>query len=209
MVFAMLLAACLTAPVLYARVFTAGRLDLRYPATFGRLIYQTLMEINGGKAEVNVVACTEGPTLLDAALRAHRDPAIQVVSINVGEDKPPLLVTVVQSPSDRDASRPAQARHGLADVPVPADGVILSTMRSGDTRTTFERLSSRQGVDEVIRFFEERMGQTGWTKWINAGEGSGFSFYIKGADVCVVRVVAKESHGETGITLLHKQGAVK
>lgn len=205
---ALVLAGCLAATLLHARVFSSGRLDLLNPATFGRLIYKTIMEINGGKAEVNVVACADGPAVVEVALAAHRDPTLRVVALSAGDDTPALLVTVVQSPAEKDASRPAQARHGLTDVPVPSDGVVLGTMRSVDTRTTFERLSSRQGVAEVTRFFEREMGQAGWSKLVGADEGSGFLFYIKGADLCAVLVTPQESNGETGITLLHKQGAV-
>ena len=204
----LVLAGCLTASLLQARVFTEGRLDLLNPATFGRLIYKTLMELNGGKAEVSVVACADGPALVEAAAAAPRDPTLQAVALSAGEDKPALLVTVVQSPSEKAASHPSRARHRLGDVPLPSDGVVLGTIKSVDTRTTLERLASRQGAAEVERFFERAMGQAGWSRLVEAAGGSGFQFYVKGADVCVVLVTTQESNGETGITLLHKQGAV-
>jgi hypothetical protein len=196
---------CLSASLLHARVFSSGNIDLFNPASFGRVIYKTLMEINGGKADVSVVACENGMTSLQAALMAHHDPTLRVVALSTGEEKPVLLVTVAQALAEKEAS---QARHRLADVPVPSDGVVLGTMKSADTRTTFERLSSRMGKEEAIRFYEQSMERTGWSRLTGAGEGGGFLFYVKGVDICVVLVAIQESNGETGITLLHKQGAV-
>lgn len=199
---------CLYASLLHARVFSSRNIDLLNPASFGRLIYQTMMEINDGKADVCVVACDAGLDQVQAALNAHRDSTLRAVALSTGMEKPALLVTVVQSPAEKAASQAKRARHRLADVPVPADGVVLGAMRSADTRTTFERLVSRQGEAEVVRFFELGMNRSGWSKLVGAGEGGGLLVYVKGADVCVVRVATQESNGETGITLLHKQGAV-
>ncbi|MEI8139479.1 MAG: hypothetical protein WCI03_06390 [bacterium] len=196
---------CLFASLLHARVFSTGSIDLFNPSSFGKLIYKTLMEINGEKADVSVVACENGLTSLKAVLKVHHDPTLRVVALSTGEEKPVLLVTVAQALAEKEAS---QARHRLADVPVPSDGVVLGTMRSADTRTTFERLAYRMGKEEAIRFYEQSMERTGWSKLMGAGEGGGFLFYVKGADICVVLVAIQESNGETGITLLHKQGAV-
>ncbi|MEI7881229.1 MAG: hypothetical protein WCI95_10180 [bacterium] len=199
---------CLYASLLHARVFSSRNIDLLNPASFGRLIYQTMMEINDGKADVCVVACDAGLNQVQAALNGRRDSTLRAMVLSPGEDKPALLVTVVQSSSEKAASQAQRARHRLADVPVPADGVVLGTMRSADTRTTLERLVSRQGEAEVVRFFELGMNRSGWSKLVGAVEGGGLLVYVKGVDVCVVRVATQESNGETGITLLHKQGAV-
>lgn len=202
------LSACLIAPLLHARVYAIRHIDLFSPASYGRLIYKTLMEINGGKAEVNVVACEGDLTPLRAIMSAHADPSLRFVAIQPGAEKPALLVTVLQSQAERDASQSSYARHRLVDVPVPQDGIVRSTMNSGDTRTTFERISSRMARVDVVRFIEQGLERNGWKKQVGAGEESGFLVYIKGSDICLVLVKAKESDGETSITLLHKQGAV-
>ncbi len=204
----LLLAGCLSASLLHARVFTSRTVDLFNPSTFGRLVYKTVMEINEGKAEVSVVACDDGLTAVQATVQHQRDSKFRAVALSAGDEKPALLVTVVQSQAEKDASQSQRARHRLADVPVPSDGVVLGTLRSMDTRTTFERLVSRLGKEEIVRFFEQSMNREGWLKLVGAAGKGGFLFYVKGADICMVMVAPQESNGETGITLLHKQGAV-
>jgi len=203
-----LLEVCLAASLLQARVFLSRNIDLSNPATFGRLVYKTLMEINGGNADVSVVACDDGVAPVQAALTQHPDPTLRVVALSTGSEKEALLVTVVQSQEEKAASQVQRVRHRLADVPVPADGIVLGTMKNMDTRTTLERFSSRLGKDEVVRFFEQTMTRMGWAKMMGAAAGGGVLFYVKGADICMVMVTPQESNGETGITLLHKQGAV-
>lgn len=198
----------LPASLLQARVFASRRVDLASPATYGRLIYTTAMEINGGKAVVNVVACDGGWPAVRGALAAHQDPALRVVTFLPEPDKPALLVTVAQSTVEREASRAGNAQHRLADVPVPRDGTVLSALRSADSRTTFERISSRMVQPEVVRFFEQAMARNGWSRQSGGGAGTGLLIYVKAADLCMVLVSAQETNGETAITLLHKQGAV-
>lgn len=198
----------LPASLLYGRVYSTRRVDLAAPATYGRLIYKTVMEINGSKAEVNVVACNEGLDAVRGALATHQDPALRLLTLSSGPEKPALLVTVAQPPAEREASRTRKAPRRLADVPVPRDGTVLSTMRSSDTRTTFERIASRMDRDEVIQFFEQAMAGNGWSRQVGAGAGNGLLIFVKAADICMVLVTAQETNGETAITLLHKQGAV-
>lgn len=205
----LLLGVTLPATFLYARVFSSRSVDLFSPATYGRLIYKTVMEINGGKAEVNVVACDEGLGAVRGALTAHQDPALRLVALSPAPDKPALLVTVAQSAAEREASRERNAQHRLADVPVPPDGIVLGTMRSTDTRTTFERIASRMDRTEVVRFFESGLARHGWSRQCGRGTGNGFLVYVKAADLCMLLVTDQESNGNTGITLLHKQGAVE
>ena len=199
---------CLSASLLHARVYFSQSVDLFNPASFGRLIYKTIMEINGGKAEVNVVGCDDGLDPVKAALGTHLDPRLRVVALGSDSERPALLVTVVQSPAEQNTSQSIRARHRITDVPVPSDGLVLSTLNSSDTRSTLECLSSRMGKDDLVRFYEAAMARTGWTKLVAAAEGSGLMIYIKGADICVVMVTMQESNGESGVTLLHKQGAV-
>lgn len=198
----------LVVPLLHASVFSSRKIDLFTPSTYGRLIYKTIMEINGGKADVSVVACDDGLDTMQGALTAQHDARLRWVSLDTGEGKPGVLVTVVQSPSEKEASQSARARHRIADVPVPSDGIVLGTMRSADTRTTYERLTSRLGRSEVVQFYDQAMIRSGWSKLVAASEEGGFLFYAKGADLCAVLVTIQESDGETGISLLHKQGAV-
>lgn len=203
-----LLGGALSASILHARVFSSRNVDLLNPSSYGRLIYKTLMEINEGQSEVSVVICDDGLAPVEAALTAYHNPVFSAVAVHTEADKPALLVTVVKSPADQKASLTSRPRHRLVDVPVPADGVVLGTMRSADTRTTFEHLSSRMAKDETLRFFDLGMVQAGWVKQVGMEKGSGLSVYSKGTDICLILVNTQESNGETGITLLHKQGAV-
>ncbi len=207
-VFMVVLVILLTASLLQARVFSSSSVDFSIPSSFGRLIYKTVMEINEGKAEVSVVACDAGLMVNESLKNAQRDGALRLVALSPAADKPRLVVTVVQSKADRTASAVQRARHRLADVPVPAEGVMLGVMQNPDTRTTLERLTVRQGAGEVIQFYEQEMTRAGWGKLLGAGAGGGILCYVKGVDICVVRVAVQESNGETGITLLHKQGAI-
>jgi len=219
---------CFSAALLPARIFWEGGGDLFTPASFGREIYKAVMEINGGKADVCVVACENGLASVQASLATNRDPTaawfsgdslglgrvsrdgktLRLATLSFGPGRPDLMVTVIQSTSEAIASRPEYARHRLSDIPVPPGAAVLGTMNNTDTRTTVERLVSRMSMETVARFYENAMARNGWIKMVKSVENTGLLCYIKGADVCCVMVAAQDSNGETGITLLHKQGAV-
>ncbi len=204
----LMVAGCLSASLLHARVFSSRSLDFRDPASYRRLIYKTLMEINGGKADVNVVASDHGAVSLESTLASRPGPPLRAMLLKISSETPELLITVTQSPAERSLSLSKRAQHRLVDVPFPSDGVVLGTLKNTDTRSTFERFVTRMGETEAIRFYEGGMKKSGWSGMIGADNSSSVLLFVKGADICVVMVTAQESNGETSITLLHKQGAV-
>jgi len=198
----------LFASILPARVYFSQNVDFFNPTSFGRLVYKTVMEINGAKADVSVVGCDDGLSSVQAALSRPQDPRLRVLALRADPERPALLFTVIQSSKEQINSPSRQVRHRLGEVPVPSDGIVHGSLKNADTRTTFEYLTSNMGKADVIHFYELAMAQYGWAKRGGSPDGSSLLFYVKGTDVCVVVVCTQESNGETGITLLHKQGAL-
>lgn len=222
----------LSALVLQARVYqTSGAVggDLFNPSSFGRQVYRTVMTINGGRADVSVVDCAGGDASVRTACnalppgaarymvgeslglgKAVRDgKEVRLLTLSPGPGARMLLVTVTQSDSAARDSATPPLRHQLEDVPVPPDATVLSYMKNADTRTAMERLSVRMPGEGARLYFEGAMARAGWTRVSGAAGENGMAFYMKGADVCCVRVSVADSDGESRVTLLHKRGAVE
>jgi len=222
----------LSALVLQARVYqTSGAMggDLFNPSSLGKQVYRTAMTINGGRADVSVVDCAGGEASIRTVCgdmpagsaryvageslglgKAVRDgQVVRLVTLSPGLGSRTLLVTVAQSDSAVRASAVPPLRHQLEDVPVPPDATVLSYMKNDDTRTAMERLSVRMSGEGARRYFEGAMTRAGWARVAGTAGESGVAFYMKGADVCCVRVVVADSDGESRVTLLHKRGAVE
>lgn len=222
----------LCAPWLQARVFRGGGAagDLFEPGSFGSQIYRTVMQVNGGLADVGVTVCDGGREAVRAACYAYGKEAVATElkdgSLGMGtasrsgktarwiEFEPnaggvTLLVSVVQSDAEARLSQARHASHVLADVPLSPDARVLSLMRSQDTRTTLERASSRMTRESLALYHEGAMVRQGWVRMFRTASRPGLSAYLKGADLCWVRIGDTDSNGETRVTVLHKAGAVK
>jgi len=217
----------LPAALSFARVSTSTSLggDLFDPASFGRVIYRTVMWINGGRAEVAVTACDRGTASVKAAFAGEpqgaryregaslglgqttRDGRImRVMTIEPPGASKPLLVSVLQSEGDERQSR-SSTPQGLDEVPALPGAEIEGVLRSDDTHTAVERLTTRRAPSGVLAFYDGAMTRGGWTRLSGEPDAS-LRIYLKGSDVCCVGVRAAESDGETRVTLLHKRGAV-
>jgi len=222
----------LSAPWLQARVFrNDGPVgNLFNPGSFGAQVYQAVMQINGGYADVSVAVCEGGWEAVRVACAAvsqdegNRHQAgesmamgkvsrggktVRWVALEPEPRGPLLLVSVTQPASEAASSYPSPARHGLEDVPLSPDARVLSLLRNGDTRTTLERVSSRMTRESLALFHEGAMTRQGWVRGFRTAARTGLSMYIKGSDLCWVRIGDTDSNGETRVTLLHKAGAVK
>lgn len=199
--------------------------DLFDPATFGRVVYRTVMWINGGRADVAVTTCDRGTASVKTAFggesagaayregtsmglgRATRDGrSVRVMTIEPPGAANPLMVSVIQSDADERQSRSTPS-HGLDDVPALPDADVEGLLRSDDTRTAVERLTTRRAPEGVLAFYDGAMTRGGWTRLSGAPDAS-LRIYVKDTDVCCVGARAVESDGETRVTLLHKRGAV-
>lgn len=226
-----LIAAACPVPMLYARVFQGGGSagDVFDPLMLGRRIYQAVMQINGGRAEVTVVSCEGGTASVRAAVQAVKeDPSaryvagedvgfgkasangrqVRLMTLTTGAESKTLMVSVGQSDADAKASCNPDIRHQIDDVPVPAEARVLSFMKNLDTRTALEQLAIRMPAERARRYFESVMPRGGWTPMFRASGDDGLVVFVKGADVCCVRIRSSDSDGESSVTLLHKQGAV-
>lgn len=204
--------------------------DLFTPSTFGRCIYQAVMLINGGRADVSVIACAGGEESVREAFKAeekagtgHYFPGdslgvgkatrggstLSLVTLKPVPQAPALMVAVAQSDSERRASKPAEVRHQIDEVPVPSGTRVLSCLKNLDTRTALERLSIRMPAEGVRGFYDAFMARNGWSRLVHASRDGGLQVYVKGANVCCLGISAADSDGESSVTLLHKQGAVK
>ena len=228
-----LLVFVLACPVLLlqATVFRGSRMagDLFAPDSFGAEIYKAVMQINGGVADVSVAVCEGGVAAVRSAIVATGhgdgsgfspdmslgmgsakvgDRSVKVVTLVPDANFPVMMVSVLQRQTEVSASRPALARHQLADVPIPADANVLSYLKNQDTRTALERVSSRMPRETLARYYEQSMAQQGWSRSFRVAARPGLSIYLKGADLCWVRIGDTDSNGETRVILLHKAGAV-
>ncbi|MEI8123319.1 MAG: hypothetical protein WCI20_14915 [bacterium] len=222
----------LSAAVIQARVFVSGggvRGDLSNPASFGASLYKAIMQINGGRAEVNVVACDGGLASVRAAfaglsqtgarycpgeslgfgMASLAGNAIRLVTLSPDPESPVLMVVVSQSDTEARVTKAEAIKHQIEDVPTPPGARILSATKNADTRTTLERVSSRMTRESVSRYYEGAMAQKGWSRMFRSAARPGLSVYVKGADICCVRIGDADSSGESSVTLLHKAGAVE
>lgn len=222
----------MSAPWLQARVFRSGGAvgDLFDPGSFGAQIYRTVMQINGGLAEVGITVCDGGREAVRSACAAYgRDAAVTDMkdgSLGMGAafrsgksarwlevtpdpEGATLLVSVVQTDAEARSSKVSQARHVLTDVPLSPDARVLSLLRNKDTRTTLERVSSRMTRESLALYHESAMIRQGWLRMFRTAARPGLAAYLKGTDLCWVRIGDTDSDGETRVTLLHKAGAVK
>lgn len=214
-----------------ARVFfqsgsTGG--DVFVPGSFGAEIYKAVMLINGGRAEVGVAVCAEGVAAVRAAFAALGsrgsyaegeslgfgsatvgDRSVRLVTLATAPGAPLLMVAVQQPETGVRAVQQAPARHRLEEVPVPPDAAVLSYQKNTDTRTALERVSSRLPREALARYYEGTMAGVGWCRMFRSAARPGLSAYVRGGDLCWVRIGDTDSNGETRVTLLHKPGAVK
>ena len=225
------LALALSAVVLHARVFLSeGGVggDLSNPGSFGAQLYKTLMQINGGRADVSVVACEGGLASVRATFAALNPVAghyiageslgfgiatlagetVRLVTLAPNPETPVIMVAVSQSDAEARVTKAAGVRHPLDDVPTPPGARIVSVMKNTDTRTTLERVSSRMSREGMSRYYEGAMVQKGWSRTFRTAARPGLSVYVKGSDLCCVRIGDADSSGESSVTLLHKAGAV-
>ena len=231
-IFLTVLAVLLSAAMIQARVYVSSGAvggDLFNPASFGAQLYKTVMTINGGRAEVSVVACEGGlasvraafsalnPThgghyqtgeSLGAGVASEAGKTVRLVTLAPDPEAPVLMVAVSQSDAEARTSRTGGVSHQLDDVPAPPGATILITLKNAESRTTLERLTSRMSRESVTRFYEGAMVQKGWSRTFRTAARPGLTVYVKGADLCCVRIRESDSDGESAVTLLHKAGAV-
>jgi hypothetical protein len=210
------LLAGLSAFLVQAAVFqTGGKTggDLLNPDSYGRCFYRAAMQINGGRAEVSVIACEGGVDSLRAAFRVEQATGegrtLCKVILKPFPDAPPLMVAVAQSVSEAKASRSAEGRHRIDDIPIPSGARVLSFQRNEESRTSLERLAVRMPADGLRGYFDAILARNGWSRLFPESRESGLMVFVKGATVCCVGVGAADSYGESRVTLLHKQGSVK
>ena len=133
---------------------------------------------------------------------------VRLMTLSPGSGSQTLVVSVAQSDADAKASHAADMSHQIDDVPVTSDSRVVSFMKNLDTRTALEQLVVRMSGEGPRRYFESVMPRNGWTPMFRAPGDSGLVVFVKGADVCCVRIKSSDSDGESSVTLLHKQGAV-
>lgn len=223
------LAALLLPAAVYQTIGGAAG-DLFNPASFGRCLYHAVMDVNNGRAEVSVVACEGGVDAIRAAFRTEEQAGtgrfipgdglgvghavrngrtVSLVTLSPRTDSGPLLVSVGQSVSERNASRARELHHRLEAVPVPREARVLGYQRNTDTRTSLECLTVPMAGEEVRGYYKAAMARDGWSRVFQSAPAGGLQIYVKGSDVCCVGIGGGDSYGESNITLLHKQGAVE
>ncbi len=213
-----------------ARVFQ--RLDGRGATLFradviGRLIYEAVMQINGGEAAVTVAACDGSVAALRGPLAAGGNMThytagdgigvgrlqgggrvASLVALTPGREDRSVVVAVEQSDAAHEQSRdPARAEGstGIAGLP---GSVLTFTLRNGDTRTALETRRTAVAPSAAVAYYDTTLRRNGWTNLLpkSAGDG-GMMLYVKESDVCCVRVGPADARGECLVTVVRKPGA--
>ena len=206
----------LSAILVQAAVFqTGGKTggDPLKPDSYGRCLYRAAMQINGGRAEVSVIACEGVVDPLRTAFKVEQATGdgrtVRLVTLKPSPDSPPLMVAVSQSVGEAKASRSSEGRHRIDEIPIPSGARVLSFQRNDESRTSLERLAVRMPADGVRGYYDAILARDGWSRLFPESREGGLMVFMKGATVCCVGVGAADSYGESRVTLLHKQGAVK
>ena len=232
---ALILGVCLPVPVLQARVFqrlgwgTSG--SLFNVEAFGKKLYQTVMNVNGARADVTVAMCDGGmdgvrQSLAASAgkpMRFSSGPGIGVGEITgagrtvrlialapAGSTSPGLIVAVEQADGERHAAHSTQLQHGIPEVPLFPGSRVSSFMRNEDTRVAWEVALSPVLPEGIMAFYRSTLKQAGWEQpfSVGASESGGMLLFMKGRDVCCIQTQRTDSDSETRVTLLHKRGAL-
>ena len=198
----------------------------------GKAVYRAAMQINGGNAEVTVVqaredmagirravqsagagqeARFEGGDSLGFGFVSGGDRSVRLLALTPGGRENTLVVTVDQSKQDEKESEASRATHGIPDVPAYPGGAVTCFMKNADTRTCFETQKVQVGADAAAAFYSDALPRNGWAPVFPRGSRAeaGLQVFVKGADLCCVRIKAADSSGESDVTLLHKRGAVE
>ena len=215
-----------------ARVFQ--RLDGRGATLFradvvGRLIYETVMQINGSDAAVTVTACDRSAATLRASLEACGSAVFykavdgigagriegggrtaSILALTPGRSDRSLVVSVERSDADREQSRDAAKADGATGIPGLPGSVLTFTLRNADTRTALETRRAAVAPSAAIAYYDAFLRQDGWTSPLPRAKGDGgMTLYIKESDVCCVHVGSADAHGECWVTVVRKPGAAR
>jgi hypothetical protein len=236
LVVVLVLAACLPAAVLQARVFRSGGgspgRTMFKAEDFGKRLYRTVMRLNGGKAEVNVVSCREGLEGVRQSVLAGQGMATRFAageSLGIGEiagmgrnvrllaiapgdaDTDGMVVTVERAQESTSSRQPLPLKHELLEMPLIPGGQVTGFMKNEDTRVSWETVTAPASPAQIAAYYETNLKQAGWTPVSPSrpSDEGGMLFFVKEGDLCCVRVRRLDSDGETQVALLHKQGALK
>lgn len=192
----------------------------------GRLVYETIMQVNGGEAAVTVASCDRSVAALRASLGAGGSTRYRagdgfgvgrlegggrtasILALTPGREDRALVVAVEQSDAEHEQSRhPAQAEGatGIAGLP---GSVLTCTLRNNDTRTALETRRAAVAPSAAVAYYDTTLRRSGWTNLLpkSLGDG-GMMVYVKESDVCCVRVGPADSRGECLVTVVRKPGA--
>jgi hypothetical protein len=179
----------------------------------GQRAYRTSMRINGGQAEVSVLACREGNEGIRQMLESNRSSARNTACVFApGEEgEVGLMVVVEQKDATPGLLRRVPARHEMRDVPLLPGSRVTSFMRNEQSLTTLETASSAVSLRGAVSFYQGTMKQAGWSQMfpVSDPDQDVLLCFVRGGDICLVQVGPLNSDGETQLTLLHKQGALK
>jgi len=197
----------------------------------GKTVYRTVMQINGGKADVTVVQARDGVEAFGRTLSSagaapqarfagdrslglgivdNGSQSLRLLALAPASPDRALVVAVAQSKQEERDSSASRAAHGIPDVPAYPGGAVTCFMRNADTRTCFETQKVPAASDAAASFYSTALVRNGWSALSpdRTAGGAALRVFAKGRDVCCVLVKASDWSGESVVTLLHKRGAV-
>jgi hypothetical protein len=187
------------------------------------------MSLNGHKVDVDVRACE---TDLDGIRQAWGRPGaagrfvagdglgigettrdgrpVRFVALSPRGDAAPAVAVPVERSEAGRAAAASGGRHEIPGIPLYPGSRVTTSMLNQDTRTAFELVAAPGAPAEVMAFYETSLRRLGWEQpFPGGGEAGRVAVFAKGADLCCVQTRSGSSDGETKVSLLHKQGALK
>lgn len=193
-------------------------------ASFGYVVYEARMEVDGRPVSASVVNASASPNelkaILDSAAAGGSIRYAATRAMGVGEVlNGPNRLKVVAVPTGESrstvmllADEPGKsfpALEQIDDVPRCQGMKVARVMRNEDTRSTLQTGTTPDHPDAVDAFYRAALARDGWTPLApvrGSVEGGLLAGFSRGSDVCWILCRRSDSDGETRVTLLHKRG---
>jgi hypothetical protein len=197
----------------------------------GRTVYAAVFQINGGRARMTVLDCagplgtlcrgnaTEGMPVqwlpgspeMRIGLAGDAERVTRFVAVQPADKRGAALFGIEQSRAEFERSLKPGAADWLPGLEGIAGGVSTFQARNEDTRTAVQTVRVPAARAAAWAAVKAVLGASGWQAALAGGQRAdrGIEMFLRGRDLCCVLVQPADRPGESVVTVLHKEGAVK
>ena len=189
--------------------------------------YQTGMELNGAKADMEVYGCTGSvPQVLEKLIVAYQALGAQAFCVSgnkmgwgvvlmdgrvirllvaeTGQHGRSMLFRIAQSENDYAQSQHPPVAALPADVPVFPGSQWTQTIHNDSANSTLATATVGANPNAVLQFYADEMSRAGWQPGLGPrDENSGL--YVRGREILLVTANSTGIQGRTVVILLHKR----